>query len=92
MKCKEENRNVVVIDYAQAVHTLPDDSKGDGFRASMKDRFPKMLESKTTITNAINDALNASGRFTHPAAGSFNFQNPVFNNRGDLLASVRYNA
>ena len=68
------------------------DAKADVFMAKFKEEIPKMLKAKDAIAQAINDSLNATGKFTHPATGSFNLYDPVFNNNGDLLASVRYNA
>ncbi|KAL9624350.1 MAG: hypothetical protein Q9160_001312 [Pyrenula sp. 1 TL-2023] len=51
-----------------------------------------MLEDKNSICNAINDALNATGKFTHPAAGEFNLRDPIFNRNGDLLVTAQYKA
>ncbi|KAL8692991.1 MAG: hypothetical protein Q9218_002080, partial [Villophora microphyllina] len=68
------------------------DAKGDDFTKRFKTELPKMLKEKDAIAKAMNDSLNATGKFTHPATGSFNLYDPMFNDNGDLLASVRYNA
>ncbi|KAK4167410.1 hypothetical protein QBC43DRAFT_141549 [Cladorrhinum sp. PSN259] len=92
MRCRAENERVFKYSVNEVKGVPENENNADNFIKTLMDSLDSMLEKKESICQAINDALSATGKFSHPAAGSFDFRDPIFNRRGDLLVTAEYKA
>ncbi|EUC41745.1 hypothetical protein COCMIDRAFT_8585 [Bipolaris oryzae ATCC 44560] len=92
MKTSFENQHAFVFPYHDEQGVPNDKTNSREFVNKLEHQIPEMLKEKNSICKAINDALEATGKFTHPCAGEFNLKDPVFNRNGDLLFTAQYKA
>ena len=51
-----------------------------------------MLKRKDFICKSVSDALEGTGKFTHPCAGGFTLEDFVSNRNDDTLFTEQYKA
>lgn len=92
IRCGFQNQKGLKFSNLEEKGIPQNESKSGAFIKTLHEELDKMLEGKGSICKAINDSLNSTGRFQHPACGEFNFMDPMFNYRGDILTAARYKA
>lgn len=64
----------------------------NGSAEEMEKRLKASIGSNTLekATETLRGALKSTARFVLPGKGTFFYKDPIFNNHGDFLCSVRY--
>lgn len=73
MVCSFKNQRVFPQESLKEDGIPDSEKKSSAFTSTIESNLEKMLGEENAICNAINDALNATGKFQHPACEEFNF-------------------